>query len=61
MDSRPSILMELDGLLLQEASLVAVVAEIRLGASSPNDQVNPLPGPAFGEFLLYYIFTRTNV
>ena len=42
--------MEPDGLLLQEASLVVVVAAIRLGASSPTDQENPLPGFALGEF-----------
>ncbi len=40
MDSRPSILMEPDGLLLQEASLVVVEAAIRQRASSPTDQVN---------------------
>ena len=48
--------MELDGLLLQEASLVAVVAEIRLGASSPNDQVNPSPALRSGSFFLGRIF-----
>ena len=47
--------MEPDGLLLQEASLVVVVAAIRLGASSPNDQVNPLPGSVLGEFFAIFL------
>ena len=65
MDSRPSTLMEPDGLLLQEASLVVVVAAIRLRASSstpPTDQVNPLPGSVLGElFAIFLIIFKISL